>query len=125
MRKSKIKIECDRTASWNARKKLSALEGKGVKKRGGHRDTATNAIDALFFLVPRSTISEPPIALFPTLIRWWEWFRAESVVEWKSRRDINWNACSKSVGGAGRAEWASLLEMESMGLTEVSLAMVR
>ena len=31
---------------------------------------------------------------------------------------VMWDACSKAVGGAARARWESLLEMEAFGLTE-------
>ena len=47
-----------------------------------------------------------------------EWLRAPSVVEWKGRLNITWNARSKFGGGAERAGLESFLEMESMDLKE-------
>ena len=36
---------------------------------------------ALFLLIPKNVTSERPIALMPTLIRWWEALRAPEVAE--------------------------------------------
>ena len=76
----------------------------------------TNASTTFFFLIPESTTSERPLALLPTFIRWWEWPRASTVVEWKGRHNVTWDACSKYVGGAERAGRETLLEMQTMDL---------
>ena len=36
----------------------------------------------MFFLIPKNVTSERPIALMPTLIRWWEALRAREVMKW-------------------------------------------
>ena len=36
-------------------------------------------------------------------------------MEWKGRRNVTWDACSKCVGGAERTGWDTLLEMETKG----------
>ena len=43
------------------------------------------ACTAMFFLIPNVT-SERPIALMPTLIRWWGALRAPEVAKWQSGR---------------------------------------
>ena len=55
---------------------------------------------SLFFLVPKHVTSERPIALLPTLIRWWEWVGAPVIQEWKKRSRVKWNATEGSNGGA-------------------------
>ena len=35
-------------------------------------------------------------------------------MKWAGGRNITWHACSKLVGGAERAGWETLLEMESV-----------
>ena len=67
---------------------------------------AANASNTVFFIIPRTTASDRPMALLPTLIRWWEWLRATG------------NASSKYVGGAEGAGWEALLAMETMDLEE-------
>ena len=47
-----------------------------------------------------------------------EWLRAPVVVEWKERHSVTWDAGSKYVGGAERAGWETLLEMETLDLEE-------
>ena len=49
--------------------------------------------------------SERPIALLPTLIRWWEWLRAPAVVEWTGRHNVTCDAYSMYVVDAERAGW--------------------
>ena len=66
-----------------------------------------NASITLFLLIPESTTSARPIALLPTLIRWWEWLSSSAVVEWNGRHTITRDACSEYVG---------LLELETMDL---------
>ena len=44
----------------------------------------------LFFLSPKNATSERPIALQPTLIRWWEWLRAPEVKMWQERHCVEW-----------------------------------
>ena len=43
------------------------------------------ACTTVFFLVPKSVTSERPIALMPTLIRWWEATRAPEVAKWQEK----------------------------------------
>ena len=34
----------------------------------------------MFFLIPKNVTSERPVALMPTLIRWWEALRADNAL---------------------------------------------
>ena len=43
------------------------------------------ACTTMFFLMPKNVTSERPIALMPTLIRWWEALRATEVAKWQQR----------------------------------------
>ena len=61
---------------------------RGVTNEREHHST---------FFIPKSTTGERPIALLPTLIRWWEWLRP----------------CAKVVGGAESASSESLLVIEA------------
>ena len=54
------------------------------------------ACTTMFFLIPKNVTSERPIALMPTLIRWWEALRAPEVAE-----------VSRRVGRCRRAKWRS------------------
>ena len=66
-----------------------------------------------FLHFPKHVTSERPIALLPTLLRWWEWLRAPVVQEWeKKRRRVKWDATEGRNGGAARTAWEALLEME-------------
>ena len=46
----------------------------------------------MFFLIPKNVTSEGPIALMPTLVRWWEALRASEVMKWQQRYRIEWDA---------------------------------
>ena len=63
--------------------------------------------------------SERPIA---PLVRWWEWPRAPTLVDWKTRSDVTWDACSKLCNAAKRVGWESLSEMESLDRKEGQLS---
>ena len=41
------------------------------------------ACTTMFLLIPKNVTSERPIALMPTLIRWWEALRALEVAKWQ------------------------------------------
>ena len=41
------------------------------------------ACTTMFFLFPKNVTSERPIALMPTLTRWWEALRAPEVAKWQ------------------------------------------
>ena len=53
-----------------------------------------------------------PIALVPTIIRWWEALRAPEVLRWHQKYRIEWDATNGRNGGAARTVWETLLEME-------------
>ena len=78
----------------------------------------SSASITLFLLIPKSTTSERPIALLPTLIRWWESLTAPAVVECKGRHNVTWDGCSKYCGIAETVGWETLLEMETLDLQE-------
>ena len=70
-----------------------------------------HACTTMFFLIPKHVTSERPIALLPTLIRWWEWLRAPLVRDWKSTKKLMWNAAEGHNCGAERTASEALLEM--------------
>ena len=41
------------------------------------------ACNTMLFLIPKNVTSEQPIALLPTLVRWWEGLRAPDVMRWR------------------------------------------
>ena len=59
----------------------------------------------MFFLIPKNVTSERPIALVPTLIRWWEALRAPEVAKWQQRNRIESDVTDGRNGGALRTEW--------------------
>ena len=66
----------------------------------------------MFFLIPKNVTSERPIALMPTLIRWWEALRAPEVAKWQQKYRVEWDATDGRNGGAQRTVWEVLMEME-------------
>ena len=50
------------------------------------------ACTTMFFLIPKNVMSDRPIALVPTLIRWWEAMRAPEVAKWQQRYRIDGDA---------------------------------
>ena len=66
-----------------------------------------------FFLIPKNVTSERPLALMPTLIRWWEALRAPDVAKWLQKyrvhlgcyRRANWRSSAQSV-------WEVFMEMK-------------
>ena len=58
----------------------------------------------MLFLIPKNVTSERPIALMPTLMRWWEATRAKCRVDWDATHGQN--------GAAQRTIWENLMEME-------------
>ena len=64
----------------------------------------------MFLLIPMNVTSERPIALMPTLIRWWEALRAPDVAKWQQKYRVDWDATDgSSANGMG-----ILMEMESL-----------
>ena len=47
------------------------------------------ACTTMFFLIPKNVTSERPIALMPTLIRWWEALRAPEVTKWQQKYRVD------------------------------------
>ena len=70
------------------------------------------ACTTMFFLIPKNVTSERPIALMPTLIRWWEALRAPGVATWQQKHRVDWDAADCRHGGAQQTVWEILLEME-------------
>ena len=71
------------------------------------------ACTTMIFLIPKNGTSERPIALLPTLIRWWEALRAPEVAKWQQKCRVDWDdvemeeineRCGK-VDGNGKIEW--------------------
>ena len=48
----------------------------------------------------------------PTLIRWWEVFRAPEVAKLQQKHRVDWDATDGRNGGAQRTVWETLMEME-------------
>ena len=63
---------------------------------------------------PKNVTSERPIALVPTLIRWWEALRAPEVAKWQQKYRVDWDATDGRNGGAQRTVWEVLMEMERL-----------
>ena len=70
------------------------------------------ACTTMLFLIPTNISNERPIALLPTLIRWWECLRALVVERWQERHRIGWDVTDRRNGGAERTGWETLLEVE-------------
>ena len=70
------------------------------------------ACTTLFFLIPKNVTSDRPIALMPTLIRWWEALRAPEVAKWQQKYRVGWDATDGRNGGAKQTVWENLMEME-------------
>ena len=64
------------------------------------------ACTTMFFLIPTIVTSERPIALMPTLIRWWE----ASVAKWQQKYRVDWDATDGRNGGAQQTVWEILME---------------
>ena len=67
------------------------------------------ACTTMFFLIPKNVTSGRPIALKPTLIRWWEALRAPEVAAEVPR---GLDATDGRNGGAQRTVREVLMEME-------------
>ena len=70
------------------------------------------ACTTMFFLIPKNVTSERPIALKPTLTRWWEALRAPKVANWQPKYRVEWDATDGRNGGAQQTVWEVLVEME-------------
>ena len=70
------------------------------------------AFTTMFFLIPKNVTSERPIALMPTLIRWWEALRAPEVAKWQQKYCVDWDVIDGGNGGAQETVWEMLLEMD-------------
>ena len=53
-------------------------------------------------LIPKIVTRERPIALMPTMIRWWQALLAQ----WQFKCRIDWDATDGCNGGAQRTVWA-------------------
>ena len=63
-------------------------------------------------MFPKNVTSERPIALMPTLIRWWEALKAPEVAKWPQKYRFEWDAADGRNGGAQRTVLEVLMEME-------------
>ena len=70
------------------------------------------ACTAMFFLIPESVTSERPIALMPTLIRWWAALRAPDVAKWQQKYRVDLDPTDGRNGGAQQTVLEILMEME-------------
>ena len=74
--------------------------------------TAATSLHDDVFLTPKNVTSERPIALMPTLTRWWEALKAPEVAKWQQKYRVDWDATDGRNGGAQRTVWEVLMEME-------------
>ena len=72
------------------------------------------ACTTMFFLIPKNVMSERPIAVMPTLMRWWEALRASEVAKWQQKCRVAWDATDGRNGGAQQTVWVILMEMERL-----------
>ena len=72
------------------------------------------ACTTMFFRIPTKVTSERPLALMPTLIRWWEGLRALEVAKWQQKYRVHWDATDGRNGGADRTLLELLMEMERL-----------
>ena len=72
------------------------------------------ASTTMFFLIPKNVTSERPIALMPTLIRWWEVLGAPEVAKWQQKYRVDRDATDGGNGGAQRTVWKILMKMERL-----------
>ena len=70
------------------------------------------ACSTMFFLMPKNFTSERPIALMPTLLRWWEALRAPEVAKWQQTHRIDWDVRDGRNGGTQQTMWEVLMEVE-------------
>ena len=54
----------------------------------------------MFFLIPKNVTSERPIALMPTLIRWWKVLRAPEVAKRQHKDRVERDATDERNGGS-------------------------
>ena len=66
----------------------------------------------MFFLIPKNVMSERPIALMPTLLRWCEASRAPDVAKWQQKYRVEWDAADGRSGGAQQTVWEIVMEMK-------------
>ena len=69
------------------------------------------ACTTMFFSIPKNVTSERPIALMPTLLRWWEARREPEVAKWQQKYRVDWDATDGRNGGAQQTVWEILMEM--------------
>ena len=74
--------------------KETRVEGGRTLGEGGAESEKwpQRACTTMFSLIPKNVTREKPIALMPTLIRWWEALKASEVVKWKQKDRIDWDA---------------------------------
>ena len=63
-------------------------------------------------LIPKNVTSERPIALVPTLTRWWEALTAQEVAKWQQQYRVDWGGTDGLNGGAQQTVRKILMEME-------------
>ena len=72
------------------------------------------ASTTMFFLIPKNVTSERPIALMPTLIRWWEVLGAPEVAKWQQKYRVDRDATDGGNGGAQQTVWKIVMKMERL-----------
>ena len=93
--KAKTGVDCDGfhpevplVLTKETREELMEFPEK-VEQSGKWRQQACTT---MLFLIPQNVTSERPIALMPTLIRWWEALRAPEVAKWQQMYRVAWDA---------------------------------
>ena len=111
MYKAKTGVGCDSfqpKVPLNLTKEMRGGIVEFLKKVEQSGKCPQQACTMMFLLIPKNVTSERPIALIPTLIRWWEALRAPEVAKWHQKFRVDWDATDGRDGGA----WEVLVEME-------------
>ena len=101
MYKAKTRVGCD---GFHPKVPLDLTKetrgGEFLEKVEQSGNWPQQACTTMFFLILKNVTKERPIALMPTLIRWWEAFRAPEVAKWQQKYRVDWDATDGRNGGA-------------------------
>ena len=90
MYKAKTRVGCD---GFHPKVPLDLTKetrgGEFLEKVEQSGNWPQQACTTMFFLIPKNVTSERPIALMPTLIRWWEALRAPEVAKWQQKYSVD------------------------------------
>ena len=82
----------------NLEEDMPRLRDRELEKAA--RKMAAPTLHNDFLLIPKNVVSERPIALMPTMIRWWEALLAPEVTKWQQKYRVGWYAADVRNGGS-------------------------